>query len=233
MRYMSNESKLPVDYALRRSRRKTLAVHVRNQQVEVRAPLFVAAGEIHGFLLKHLDWIQGKLREQARQADEALAIRDGGPIFYKARECHLLFQQQSRPGVWLRGRELCIGGPDLLPARAERIFRDWLMAEAKAYLPRRTEALVRHLGLESRFREVVFRKTRSKWGHCTAEGRIQYNWLIMLAPDAVVDYMITHEVCHRIHMNHSRYFWQEVARLCPEHRRYRRWLQDHAHRLWF
>lgn len=233
MRHMQEYSKLPVDYDLRRSRRKTLAVHVRNQQVQVRAPLFVATDEINGFVYKHLAWIQGKLRQQARQAEEVLSISDGGCVYYKARDHRMVFVEQSRPGVTVRGGELHIGGPELNAARAEKIFRDWLMAEARVYLPRRTEALVRHLGLESRFQEVVFRKTRSKWGHCTAEGRIQYNWLIMLAPDAVIDYMICHEVCHLTHMNHSAAFWKEVAQLCPEHKRYRRWLQDHAHRLWF
>jgi predicted metal-dependent hydrolase len=113
------------------------------------------------------------------------------------------------------------------------VLKNWLMAQAREYLPQRTRALADHLQLGHKLSEVVFRKTRSKWGHCTAKGRIQYNWLIMLAPDGVIDYMICHEVCHLLHMNHSKKYWQAVASVCPDYKRYVGWLKRHEHRLFF
>jgi predicted metal-dependent hydrolase len=62
---------------------------------------------------------------------------------------------------------------------------------------------------------------------------LQYNWLIMLAPYSIIDYMIAHEVCHLIHMDHSKRFWLLVNSVCPEHEQYIRWLKEHEHRFWF
>ena len=79
--------------------------------------------------------------------------------------------------------------------------------------------------------DIRLRLTRSKWGHCTRSGIIQYNWLIALAPESVVDYLVIHEVCHRRHLNHSRAYWQLVESLCPDYLRRRQWLKDWGHTL--
>lgn len=223
----------PLTYRLRRSGRRTLALHVRRGRLEVRAPFTTPVSAIEAFVDKHRDWIRRKLARQARQEAQRLCIADGMPIFYQAREYRLRFVAQSRSAVWLDGRRLCIGGRALDEDRAARILADWLRRRARDFLPARSHALARYLGVGERLKAVVFRKTRSKWGHCTSEGRIQYNWLLMLAPDAVIDYMVCHEVCHLIHMNHSREYWQLVESLCPDYRRYVGWLREHEHRLWF
>lgn len=218
---------------VRRSARRTLALHVREAQLQVRAPREVPQADIEAFVARHRQWIERKLARQRRQIAEKLRVSDGAPVYYKGRECRLLFVEQSRSAVRVEGRRLCIAGPRLDEHKAARLLADWLRRQARAYLPQRSRALAHHLGVSDRLRDVVFRKTRSKWGHCTADGRIQYNWLIMLAPDAVIDYMICHEVCHLVHMNHSRVYWQLVADLCPDYRRYIDWLKTHEHRLWF
>ncbi len=218
---------------VRRSARRTLALHVREAQLQVRAPWEVAQADIEAFVARHRHWIERKLARQRRQIAEKLRIRDGAPVYYKGRECRLVFVEQRHSAVWVEDRRLCVAGVGLDEQKAARLLADWLRRQARTCLPQRSRALARHLGVSERLRDVVFRKTRSKWGHCTADGRIQYNWLIMLAPDAVIDYMICHEVCHLVHMNHSRAYWQLVASLCPDYRRYIDWLKTHEHRLWF
>lgn len=218
---------------LRRSRRRTLAVHVRDCQVEIRAPQAMGDSAIARFIGQQTAWILGRLEEQQRQQEEKLRVIDGGRILYKARECELRLQPSTVGSVQVEGRVITIHCRGAAPEHGEKVLRDWLMQQARDHLTARTEALASALGLASRFREVVLRKTRSKWGHCTSEGRIQYNWLIMLAPDAVIDYMISHEVAHLRHMDHSREFWALVGSVCPDYRRYRHWLRDHGHRLWF
>ncbi len=218
---------------LRRSRRRTLAVHVRDCQVEIRAPQNMGESAIARFVGQQTDWILGRLEEQRKQQAEKLRVIDGGRIFYKARECELRLCPSLVGSVQVEGRTITIHCRGAAPEHGEKVLRDWLMQQARDYLHVRTEALASALGLESRFREVVLRKTRSKWGHCTSEGRIQYNWLIMLAPDAVIDYLISHEVAHLRHLDHSRAFWALVGRVCPDYARYRRWLREHGHRLWF
>ena len=231
---------LPLDCRLVRSRRKSLAVHVRHDQIEVRAPLFVSQQDILRFLDKHSDWVSRKVREKQQRQAEQLDLRDGGRILYQARSLNIELCEAPQASVEVlpqaQPQRMRISGPGIALAPQERaaaILKNWLQSMARNYLPDRTHALAAHLGVDHKLKEVVFRKTRSKWGHCTAAGRIQYNWLIMLAPDGVIDYMICHEVCHLLHMNHSPVYWKAVASVCPDYKRYVGWLKQHEHRLWF
>ena len=229
---LQDKTNLPVDYTIVRGRRKTMAVHVRHQAVEVRVPLFVSQKQIHEFVSAHIPWIIRKLEHKAEQDAERPDLRDGGSVYYKARVLRVRFVPAVSEHVEVSDKEMRIHGRGLSSERAARVLQRWLLAEAKAALPARSKALAAYFQIPERLKEVVFRKTRSKWGHCTSSGRIQFNWLIMMAPDAVIDYMICHEVCHLLQMNHSPKFWALVESVCPDYRRYVRWLRTHEHRLW-
>ena len=92
---------------------------------------------------------------------------------------------------------------------AEDIER--LRAEAKAYLPARTEELARLFGL--RYGKVTIRATRSKWGSCTAQNNISLSLFLMTLPPHLRDYVIVHELCHTVHHNHSAEFHALVDKL--------------------
>ena len=224
---------LPLMCQLRRSPRKSLALHVRHDAIEVRAPLHTSTADVLRFLDKHQRWVQKKVIEKKQRATEMLSLADGGQVFYKARSLRVRHEHSAVSSVSFDGDCIVIRAPGINTAKAEQVFRQWLLDQARAWLPARTQALAEYLNVGHKLRDVVFRKTRSKWGHCTAGGRIQYNWLIMLAPDGVIDYMISHEVCHLLHMNHSAVYWQSVAGVCPDYQRYVGWLKQNEHRLWF
>lgn len=223
---------LPFGYEVLRSKRKTMVVHVRHQQVQVRAPKFVSDKDIREFVLAHQQWIVSKLDQKAGQDAQRLDLRDGGQIFYKGRSLRVCIVQSSQESIVTSDSEFRIATRIASEAGAAKTLQRWLIAQAKAVLPARTRALAAHFKVESRLQEVAFRKTKTKWGHCTSTGRIQFNWLIMLAPDAIIDYMICHEVSHLLVMNHSAKFWSLVATVCPDYRSYVKWLRKHEHRLW-
>jgi hypothetical protein len=81
------------------------------------------------------------------------------------------------------------------------------------------------------FNRVSVKDQRTLWGSCTREGNLNFSWRLALAPDAVLDYLIVHELAHRAQMNHSRRFWEVVERVCPRHRSHRRWLRRNAQAL--
>jgi hypothetical protein len=82
------------------------------------------------------------------------------------------------------------------------------------------------------FGRVRVKDQRSLWGSCTPNGDLNFNWRLSLAPPEVLDYVVIHELAHRLEMNHSRRFWAHVARLCPEHRVHRRWLRKNGEALY-
>ena len=72
------------------------------------------------------------------------------------------------------------------------------------------------------------RAFRSRWGSCDQRGRVVFNWHIIKAPHPIVDYVVIHELCHLVHADHSRQFWQLVERHCPDFAGSRSWLKDKA-----
>jgi hypothetical protein len=73
--------------------------------------------------------------------------------------------------------------------------------------------------------QISLRDTRSRWGSCTPDGALMYNWRLIMAPPAVLDYVAAHEVAHLIEMNHSPAFWAVVARIYPNWQVQRDWLK--------
>lgn len=76
------------------------------------------------------------------------------------------------------------------------------------------------------FGNVTIRCQQTRWGSCSSRGNLNFNCLLMLAPEEVLDYVVVHELAHRKQMNHSALFWQEVARECPDYKKSLRWLKD-------
>ena len=122
--------------------------------------------------------------------------------------------------------------------------RGWIEKHAQNReqdVPKMTEAefdtLVRH-ALEvipevvARFAPVVgvtygritIRNQRTRWGSCSAQGNLNFNCVLMRAPDDVLEYVVVHELCHRKEMNHGPKFWAEVERVLPNYRESRKWL---------
>ena len=78
------------------------------------------------------------------------------------------------------------------------------------------------------FGRVSVRKQRSKWGSCSSRGDLSFNCLLLLAPEEVLDYVVVHELCHRLEMNHSPRFWAHVRRVLPNYESSRRYLRENG-----
>lgn len=81
------------------------------------------------------------------------------------------------------------------------------------------------------FGTIRVKSQKTLWGSCAPSGDLNFNWRLTLAPPEVLDYVVIHELAHRLEMNHSRRFWTHVERLCPEYRERRRWLRKNSQAL--
>ena len=81
------------------------------------------------------------------------------------------------------------------------------------------------------FQRIAIRDQRTRWGSCSSRGTLSFNWRLVLAPLAVAEYVVVHELCHLREPNHSPRFWQLVAAARPGYREQRRWLADHGWEL--
>ena len=69
-----------------------------------------------------------------------------------------------------------------------------------------------------RCRRVSIRDTRSRFGSCSSQGSLSFSWRLALAPRRILDYVVVHELCHLVHLDHSRRFWSLVERVRPDFR---------------
>ena len=119
-----------------------------------------------------------------------------------------------------QGQECC-GGPPLTAAELAA-----LKQAAAADLPARVERWAGRIGVQPQ--GLTLRTQRRRWGSCSGRGRISLNALLMLAPEAVRDYVVVHELCHLRELNHSPRFWQEVAQALPEYGAAQAWLKQNG-----
>lgn len=75
---------------------------------------------------------------------------------------------------------------------------------------------------------ITIRNQRSRWGSCSSKGNLNFNCLLMLFSDEVIDYVVVHELCHRKYMNHSAAFYAEVEQVLPEYRKCQKCLKENG-----
>ena len=76
--------------------------------------------------------------------------------------------------------------------------------------------------------KITIRNQRTRWGSCSGKGNLNFNCLLMLTPPEVMDYVVVHELCHRIELNHSAKFWNEVQRVLPDYKEQKEWLKNNG-----
>jgi predicted metal-dependent hydrolase len=124
--------------------------------------------------------------------------------------------------VHRRGDRLHVpGGEDHRPA-LERWFRRQAREEIAPRLDRATALTGK------RYAGLTIRGQRTRWASCSATGAMSFNWRLLLAPEAVLDYVVWHEVCHLDVHDHSPRFWSLLAERCPDYARHARWLRRHG-----
>lgn len=97
---------------------------------------------------------------------------------------------------------------------------------AKLLLPERVRVFAPAVGVD--YGRITIRAQRSKWGSCSGTGNLNFNCLLLLMPPEVIDYVVVHELCHRLEMNHSQAFWAQVKRVLPEYEKPKRWLKENG-----
>lgn len=101
-----------------------------------------------------------------------------------------------------------------------------LSRKAREDFPKRVRHFAPLVGVD--YGKITIRCQKTRWGSCSSAGNLNFNLLLMLAPEEIRDYVTVHELCHRKHMDHSSAFWKEVERVLPNYRSCRKWLKDNG-----
>ena len=104
-----------------------------------------------------------------------------------------------------------------------------LADQAVEYIPKR----VKYYAEKENFvyNKITIKNLVSRWGSCSTKGNLNFNCLLMLTPDYVIDYIVVHELCHLREMNHSEKFWAEVEKIMPDYQSAELWLKQNCGNL--
>lgn len=211
-----------LEYELIRSGRKTLALTIdKDGRLIVRAPYSYPESRIEEFIREKSDWIEkhsASASERSEHKNERLALPpDKLPLFGK-----LSPVSHEKPYGYIDG---FIHLPENMTLEALLPYlRKLYAAIAKETLIPRTYSAARGMGFE--ITAVRINGASTRWGSCSAQKGINLSRMLIAAPPELIDYVIVHELCHTVHMNHSPAFWELVGKYIPDFKERREALKD-------
>ena len=187
--------------------------------VEVVLPQRAPEREAAAAIRELRPWIERRMAE-LEGARAAVAAR-GHTVPYLGRTLSL-------SGEWGRSRVTRRGDVLLVPVGEARMpaLERWYRRAARSEIEPRLERACAIAGTS--YSGLTIRGQRTRWASCSRSGAMSFNWRLLLAPEAVLDYVIWHEVCHLEVMDHSPRFWRLVAARSPGYREHVRWLRNNG-----
>ena len=170
-----------------KSKRKTISIQVKPNEVIIRAPIKMKEKEIEKFAESKRNWIEKHLQSLS--------------------EKQKLFK-------------------NIEPYSDEEIKS--FIKKAKAEIPERVEFYAEKIGVT--YNRISIRCQRTRWGSCSSKGNLNFNCLLILLPDEIIDSVIVHELCHRKQMNHSAKFYTEIEKVFPDYKRCHAWLNQNGNK---
>lgn len=215
-----------------RSIRRTAALHIVGSDLQVRVPEHLGDERVAAILQQKRPWIRSKVAQlQQVSPPRPKELVSGESFPYLGRHYRLKVQEGRSVGLCLSGGTI---RATVRPteqgqqreARIRQFLEQWYRSRALERLQDKANRYAALIGVSPA--GVSIRGFRSRWGSCDKRGRVVFNWQIIKAPHRIVDYVVIHELCHLIHPNHSKDFWQLVERHCPDFALSRSWLKDKA-----
>ncbi len=227
-----------LQYQLRRSNRKTIAISFdRDGNLIVKAPLWVSDREIDRFVKSKQEWITSTAKRLAdareQEAHRRLSLENGDELSFLGEKMVLTVVREDRSRAKIKeaaGRLIMTVPYEADYAYKREQLEKWYRRQALPVFLEKAEKFARILGVS--FQEIHIKDQKSRWGSCSSKGNLNFNWRILMAPEPVCDYVIIHELCHLVHMDHSDNFWRLVEGICPAYRQHKKWLRDYADRLY-
>jgi len=226
-----------IGYILKRShKRRTLEMCVTDQgRLRVAAPLRMKLSEINDFIIQKSAWIVRQL-ERADQRQRILSTKTYASeqeFLFLGRKYPLSVRQKPVLRSQIRFNER--GWSVVVPSqpgekRTRFIVKDklisWYRQQAKEILGGRVLYFARQMGLD--LKRIGIRSQKSIWGSCHVRTRaVHLNWQLVMMPVDVIDYIVVHELAHLYHCNHSKRFWNKVAKVLPDFRDRQAWIKHH------
>lgn len=212
------------DYKTTYSKRKTVAIKISSiGEVIVYAPLKTPKKVIDqiienkkDWLLKHLGNIEKKKALIEKLSNDVLYLGSRYPI-------HIEKSYESKPVV-IRSDGAFLKLKEPTKENIKHALYRFHVNQTQELVSKCVEKHSQAIGKAPN--RVTIKNQKTRWGSCSSLQNLNFNWRLSMAPFEVVEYIVVHELCHLVHMNHSSEFWSLVEKHCPNYRVHKNWLKE-------
>jgi len=198
--------------------------------VLIQVPFHTTRADIDRFLDEKKQWLQQKIIQQQRNNEQMKRTFVPGERFpYRGELYTLKVAEREDPdnALSFTGQEFVLRRDALKGVRV--LLYLWYQKQARLHLEARVNHFSRLLGIFPG--EIAVGNARRRWGSCSPDNRLIFAWRLIMAPSAVIDYVVVHELCHVKIRNHSRDYWRLVEEILPGYEQQAAWLKDQGHLL--
>ena len=206
------------------SKRKSISLTVTPEgHLVVKAPLNTPRHYLDDLIEQKRAWIEEKIqvvKERKARYQDKKYIR--GEEFHFLGELYKLNFSKQETLVGIKGKEFLV--PEKLKDQVEQYIKKWYRQAAKQILSERVEYYANLKGIP--YQAVKITSASKRWESCSSKGNLNFTWKLMMAPLAVIDYVVVHELCHIEFPNHSKDFWSKVKFIVPDYKLKQEWLAE-------
>ncbi|MEH7792394.1 M48 family metallopeptidase [Bacillus safensis] len=220
---------MDIQYEIKYSNRKTVNISVeRDRSVIVRAPQGVSEDKINYIVKSKRDWIIDKMNHKQKYPakPEPKEFVSGETILYLGKNYQLTVVDDIFDGVEFNQRFTISRANQ---KEANKLFKDWFYERAFLKIEPKVKFYAQQLGVK--YKQVKISDMKYRWGSCTPNNNVIFNWRLIKAPMYVVEYLIVHELAHLIEPNHTPEFWNIVSIQIPQYEEAKTWLKQHGYLL--
>ncbi|WP_051145164.1 M48 family metallopeptidase [Thiomicrorhabdus sp. Kp2] len=223
--YQVGDLSLPIVLS---ARRKSIAIKYRQGQLCLEIPKAIKPSQLSRILQKNQQWLLRRVADLAEMTTPIFSGEQGQPItfFGQNYQCEWQVNTQAETQANTQRIELCeksqrakffLANLKSDKQTAEQCCKAtalYYKEKAYHYLDPKLDFYAQKMGVQ--YHSLTVKGYKSRWGSCYSDGRIQFNWRLMQAPEWVIDYVVVHELAHLVHANHSRDFWNLVEQHYPK-----------------
>lgn len=211
----------------RTDRRKSASISLDGDIVKVTVPKSLSDNRIKELINKRTSWIKTKLKDQAlRQPPKTKEYISGETLAYLGKNYRLKVIEGDAQSIKMVSGYIVATVHSTEKNRQDSVkhlLEGWYIEKADKRLKAKTKRLSKVVGVSPK--SVSMKNYKSRWGSCSSNGELTYNWRIILTPHRIVDYVVVHELCHLLEHNHSPRYWRHVEHHVPDWRDCRDWLK--------
>ncbi len=200
-----------MEYNLIREKRKTISLRVSSSgDIVVKAPLKATTAVIEDFITSKSHWIE----KQQKRVNNIQAFRN---------------EFDFNSYIYLLGQKYNFADIDLsllMQGNKKGKLIEFYYSEAEKKLPKLAKEISERTNLT--YKSLKLSNSRRMWGSYDRNGNMKLNWRLVILPKELIKYVVVHELCHGVHLNHSKAFWEEVRTYCPEYKTLKKQLDNYS-----